>query len=926
MSFLKSWLSPDALALIFLATWRLVLYLPVTLGQRVFSEGDITWLFLPIRTELARAIGEGRLPLWTPALQAGFPLFAEGEMGALYPINLLLHRFFSPPVGLSYSILFNLSWATIGMYLLCRTFALRPASAWLGAFVFGAGGYFTAQLPHAPHVTVAAWLPWLLFFQQKSFQARRQHQRSILWFLAMSMAVALQLLGGFPQFAVFNIVTLNLFALAINFFQLPSSISPKLFLRSVSETVFISASATLLGTGLAAIQLLPTIELIGLSIRGQEMSQAFFTSYSLALTALTQFVAPFASLGVPQAANTEYWAYLGVLPFLLMLLAPVLRRDRRTLFVAAFGVICLLFALGGNTPLYDWLYQIPVFNRFRVPARFLMLFTFAAAFLAASSFQELQNRLRETRSNKIIFAIALPCAAISGYMIYLAYNTPFEFWLEIWQWLAPLVVGLSILILALSQWRGMPRGVWITLVISLTVIDLAAFSAIFNSTLNRSVIPADMFPIPRTIQAMDDRQPLYRVHETKVPMTDAAIRAVLFTNLPIIYGKQSISGYLPSLGLQRNQKYMDEMSLGMRNLIGMRYYLLPLEMPSFGDPLPPWWDEIEPDGGLTPEVLSAQHPIPPTRVSRILVTSYTDETSQLTDGHLVGELQLKLEKGESVKLPIRLGIESADWAHDVLPAVKHSKPGLQETFPAYLKSIGRAFEGRKYVATYELARASAPLIVTSVSARSFLPVGGLNLERVLLIDEVGQSRSLAALWYRNDLALAFRSHAAAMWENRDVLPRAFVVPRAAIVDGDEALARLKEPGFPYRQLVLLSDAPASAIVEGSTSAETSNVTITEYKPERVAASVQMNAPGYLVLTDSWYPGWGVWVDGIETPLYRANYIFRAVPLGAGRHSVVFEYRPASLMWGTAISGLCVLGCIALAIWKLKRRTNRNDSG
>lgn len=916
MKFQKVLVSEDALALIFLAAWRLFLYLPVTLGQRVFSEGDITWLFLPLRTELARAIGEGRLPLWTPALQAGFPLFAEGEVAALYPVNLFFHRIFSPPIGLSYTILFNLSWATIGMYLFCRAFVLRPASASLGAFVFGAGGYLTAQLPHAPHVAVASWLPWLLFFQQKHFQARQQGQ-SLLWFLALSMAVALQLLGGFPQFAAFNLFTLNLFALAINFFQHQSSIAPKPFLRSVGATVFVSISATLLGVGLAAIQLLPTVELIGLSIRGEEMSRAFFSSYSLAPTALAQFVGPFASLGVPQAANTEYWGYLGVLPLLLALLAPVTRRDARTWFFFAFGVVCLLLALGGNTPLYDWLYHISIFNRFRVPARFLLLFTFAAAFLAASSFQELQNRIRETRPHKIVWVIAIVCLVVSGTIIYLAYDQPFEFWLDVWRWLSPFFLAVSILILALSKWRWMPRNVWTILVIGLTVIDIAAFSAIFTATLNRSVVPAEMFPVPRTVQAMDDRQPLYRVHETKVPMTDAAVRAVLFTNLPIVYNKQGVGGYLPSLGLRRNQKYLDEMSLGMRNLIGMRYYLLPLEMPN--DILPPYWDEIEPDGGLTPEVLSAQHPIPPTRVSRIEITSYTDQTSQLPDGHLVGELQLTLEKGAPIKLPIRLGIESADWAHDVLPNAKHRKPDSQETFPAYLNSIGRTFEGRKYVATYEVAPASAPLVVTSVSARSFLPTGGLNIERILLIDEMGNSRSLAALWYRNDLALAFRSHAAAMWENRDVLPRAFVVHRAEIIADDNALERLKEPGFPYRQLVLLNDAPASALIDDSALGDANDdVTITEYKPERVVARVQMHSPGYLVLTDSWYPGWTVWVDGIETPLFRADYIFRAVPLGSGQHSVVFEYRPATLMWGTLISGLCVLGCIALAIWKLKR--------
>jgi hypothetical protein len=191
---------------------------------------------------------------------------------------------------------------------------------------------------------------------------------------------------------------------------------------------------------------------------------------------------------------------------------------------------------------------------------------------------------------------------------------------------------------------------------------------------------------------------------------------------------------------------------------------------------------------------------------------------------------------------------------------------------------------------------------------------------VLLIDDVGRSASLAGLWYRNDLALAFRSHAAAMWENRDALPRAFVVHQAEIVNGDDALERLKAPDFPYTKLVLLSDVPISALTETAASSANDEATVVEYKSERVVVNVKMDSPGYLLLTDSWYPGWVAWVDGKEAPIYRADYIFRAVPLSPGQHTVAFEYRPASLLWGAAISSISLLLCVTLVVyeWKLGR--------
>jgi hypothetical protein len=475
-------------------------------------------------------------------------------------------------------------------------------------------------------------------------------------------------------------------------------------------------SATLLGIGVAAVQLIPTIELIGLSIREQEMTKAFFTSYSLEPSALSQFITPFWRLGMPEAANMEFWAYVGVLPFCLALSAIFLKRDPRTLSFFIFASLMLLLALGGNTPVYEWLYNIPIFNRLRVPARFLLLFTFAVAILAAIGLDELQNRARLSvhRSRARFSLIVLVGAVLLGFQIYLVFGQPVEYWLAVWQWL-PVLLGLGTLAtFTLVKW--LPQDVWVSLILVLSLLDLATFSVVFRSTLTRMSSPSDLIQVSRTVQAMDTRDPLYRSHYTKPPMTEAAIRAILFTNLPLLYGKQGVGGYLPSLAIRRSQKYVDEMSLGMQNLIGMRYYLLPLEIPPFGDPLPPWWDEFEPDGGLTPDVLGAQHRIPPTRVTEIEITSYTNQTINLPNGESVGEMILNVEAGQTMTLPIRLGVETADWAYDSVPHVEHAKPSTQLSFPAYLKSIGRAFEGRKYVARYQVTQNSVPLVVTSVSA------------------------------------------------------------------------------------------------------------------------------------------------------------------------------------------------------------------
>lgn len=84
--------------------------------------------------------------------------------------------------------------------------------------------------------------------------------------------------------------------------------------------------------------------------------------------------------------------------------------------------------------------------------------------------------------------------------------------------------------------------------------------------------------------------------------------------------------------------------------------------------------------------------------------------------------------------------------------------------------------------------------------------------------------------------------------------------------------------------------------------------ILDDKPERVAIEADLDQPGYLVLSDAWYPGWQAEVNGEPAAICRADLLFRAVPLGPGEHLVVFTFRPRSQAVGGVLSavGLAVL--------------------
>jgi uncharacterized membrane protein YfhO len=97
------------------------------------------------------------------------------------------------------------------------------------------------------------------------------------------------------------------------------------------------------------------------------------------------------------------------------------------------------------------------------------------------------------------------------------------------------------------------------------------------------------------------------------------------------------------------------------------------------------------------------------------------------------------------------------------------------------------------------------------------------------------------------------------------------------------------------------------------------VQLEAHEAERVVVTVEARQPGYLVLADLFYPGWQAEVDGGKAPIERANYLFRAVRLAPGRHTVRFDYRPASFRLGLFLSGATAFVLGAMACWDARAR-------
>ncbi len=167
---------------------------------------------------------------------------------------------------------------------------------------------------------------------------------------------------------------------------------------------------------------------------------------------------------------------------------------------------------------------------------------------------------------------------------------------------------------------------------------------------------------------------------------------------------------------------------------------------------------------------------------------------------------------------------------------------------------------------------------------------------------------------------------ATVYENRRLLPRAFMVPTATSVLGWAGLqARMRQGSFaPDREVLLYGESRATELSDPGAAGDAE---ILQYDPARVVVRTRSPKGGHLVLTDNFYPGWQAAIDGEEASIQRAYHTFRAVAVPAGDHEVVFTFEPAPLRAGLVISFTTALLLLSGGVvWLLGRRLRPAPAG
>ena len=169
----------------------------------------------------------------------------------------------------------------------------------------------------------------------------------------------------------------------------------------------------------------------------------------------------------------------------------------------------------------------------------------------------------------------------------------------------------------------------------------------------------------------------------------------------------------------------------------------------------------------------------------------------------------------------------------------------------------------------------------------------------------------------------------AVYENPDPLPRAWLVPAAQVLQDEEAvLTAITQPSFEPLHTVVLAqhhDSPSipAATDESIPPSTSESVSVLAYSPNEIILAADTERPGYLVLSEVWFPGWLATVNGEFAPLWRANYTLRALAVPSGELDVRLWYAPESWRRGLFLFSVGILLLVGLALWRTLGRSSKD---
>lgn len=390
----------------------LFLFKEVILGGDLLLGDDFIAFYLGMKGFLYEELQiHGSIPFWNPYIFGGMPFWAHFESTIFYPLDFLFW-FISPEKAYGYTMFIHIGLAGVFMYLLAKSFGISRSGSFLAASIFMGNGFIMAllYLGHMCPVQSYIWLPLVIYFVNRATKSKTPCFHAIL----AGTIWGIQILAGAPQDAYYTFFASILFLGCVSIGNHGAG-------GALSRSLRVGLLLFLVGTGIAAIQIIPAMELVNESVRSSLDNYEMVTQASYPLEGIITTVMPHFFGNYTQGdywVNNVPWSipqqslYVGLLPLILLPFLTFKRSNSKAiiLFAVILAIIAILLAFGKHTPLYKFAYQVPGFDRFRAPAKIIVLWVFALGLLAGNGMDHFLNC---TRSSFLYRMVALTLVFIS---------------------------------------------------------------------------------------------------------------------------------------------------------------------------------------------------------------------------------------------------------------------------------------------------------------------------------------------------------------------------------------------------------------------------------------------------------------------------------------------------------------------------------
>ena len=284
--------------------------------------------------------------------------------------------------------------------------------------------------------------------------------------------------------------------------------------------------------------------------------------------------------------------------------------------------------------------------------------------------------------------------------------------------------------------------------------------------------------------------------------------------------------------------------------------------------------------------------------------------AELENQEPVAQVTVQKADGSTRKHLLRAGQDTAVWdwdRSDLRSMARHQRATVAKNRTITNAQGQPLFTAHLYLASMDLGEWAAveQIIIEYIASRGRL-----------IVDEIALYAATDSSRWKKLITL----EGIDIYENLRALPRAWLVPRVRTLTPEQILHSVKTghlpDGTPFdpRQEALVEDGLRYAVDHFDSEAK---VEITAYQPDQIELSSHSKSPGFLVLSEIYYPGWKAIVDGQEVATHQTNYVLRGIELPAGSHHIKFVYDPASFKVGLLISGLTLMGLVGLWFWPSK---------